>query len=139
MNTKKILLYIEPKAVVEPISSFTMSFARLYDARVFALSIIKHPLPEVKTRIEEEAWKRLYEIEEDAFETGVKISLLLEEIDTMTPSALTKKLIDLIQTFQADILIISNNVKLNIKELTGEITIPVIIVPLSHNIISKEV
>lgn len=131
----KLLLYIEPKAVVEPISSFTMSLARLYDARVFALSIISRPLPEVKTRTEESAWKRLYEIEEDAFEAGIKISLLLEEIDSMTHSALTKKLIDLAQTFQSDILIISNNVKLNIKELTGQITIPVIVVPPGNNII----
>lgn len=134
MTPKKILLYIEPKTEIEKISRFTMDLAKQYDARVFALVIIKSALagiPKVKTRTEEQAWKRLYEIEEDAFESEVKISLLLEEIEPMNRNALTQKLINVALTFQAELIIFSSKAKLNLKKLTGRTTIPIIIVPTS--------
>jgi hypothetical protein len=139
MRIQKILLYIEPKALVEPISLFAMNLARPYDARVFALSIIKHQIPEIKARSEEQAWKRLYEIEEDAFEAGIKTSLLLEEIETVTQNRLTTKLINLCQTFKTDLLVVSSDAKLNIKKLIGETTIPIIIVPPIQNLSKLEV
>jgi hypothetical protein len=129
MNLKKILLYIEPRTNVELISQFTVNLTRQNDARLFALSIISRPEPSRKTRLEEEAWKRLYEVEEDAFESGIKISLLLEEIENMGRNALTQKLMTLASMFEADILIVQSNAKLNFKSLTGDATIPVIVVP----------
>lgn len=137
MTPKKILLYIESasdEGEIEKISRFTMDLAKQYDARVFALVIIKSVLdevPQVKSRSEEQAWKRLYEIEEDAFESEVKISLLLEEIKPMNRHALTQKLISVALTFQVELLILSSKAKLNFKKLTSETIIPIVIVPTS--------
>ena len=134
MNLKKILLYIEPKPGIETISQFTVNLARPYDARVFALSIIKRPVPDIKNKTEEQAWKRLYEVEEDAFETGIKISLLLEEIEIKNRNTLTQKLINLAATFQVDLIVVASDAKLNLKKLTSETAVPVIVVPLRQNL-----
>jgi nucleotide-binding universal stress UspA family protein len=139
MNLKRILLYIEPKTIVEPISKFTMSLAQSSDTRVYVLSVIQHPKPDVKTRVEEQAWKRLYEVEEDAFEAGVKTSLLLEEIDLLTPVKLSDKIINVAQTFLSDALVLSNETKCNIKKIIDEMTIPVIIVPEREKLNVQEV
>ena len=139
MKIKNILLYIEPKDIVEPISQFTMKLAQVSDARVIVLSVIQHPKPEVKSRIEEQAWKRLYEVEEDAFEAGIRTSLLLEELDLLTTNTLTEKIINLAKTFQADALILANDTKINIKKLIQEMTIPVIVIPVKKNLKVQEV
>jgi hypothetical protein len=131
MTINKILLYIEPNNAIETISQFAVNLAKRYDARLIALSIIKHPSPEIKSRSEDQAWKRLYEIEEDAFEIGIKISLLLEELAPRNQHSLTQKLINLCSTFQVDMVIISNQAKFNLKTLTTETTIPLIVVPES--------
>ncbi len=129
MKFEKILLYVEPKTAIDTISRFTINLARPNKARVFALSIILHPLQKIKTRIDEQAWKRLYEIEEDAFEAGVKISLLLEELDKMSRDNLTQKLIDLSRSYRVDLIIFASNAKININKLNSGITIPIFIVP----------
>jgi len=134
MTINKILLFVEPNTDIEPISQFAVKLAKRHDARLIALSIVKCPTPEIKSRSEEQAWKRLYEIEEDAFETDIKISLLLEELEPINQHTLTQKLIDLTFTFQIDMVIISNQAKINLKNLTNEITIPIIVVPESKSI-----
>jgi hypothetical protein len=129
MKLDKILLYVEPKSAVDTISRLTINLARSNNARVFALSIIQHPTQKIKTRIDEQAWKRLYEIEEDAFEAGIKISLLLEELEKMSQDNLTQKLIDLSKSYRVDLIIFSSSAKININKLSSGITIPIFIVP----------
>ncbi|MBS4016294.1 MAG: universal stress protein [Candidatus Latescibacteria bacterium] len=129
MNIKNILVCLETRNPVEPISQFTVKLAQTYDARLFALTIIKQPSPDIKTRTDERAWKRLYEIEEDAFEAGIKISLLLEEIDELNRTAITDKIISIIKHFSIGMLVVSGNAKINIKDLISGLTIPVIVFP----------
>lgn len=129
MKLEKILLYVEPKTAVDTISRFTINLARPNNARVFVLSIVLHPMQKIKTRIDEQAWKRLYEIEEDAFEAGIKISLLLEELEKISRDNLTQKLIDLSKSYQVDLIIFASNAKININKLNSGITIPIFIVP----------
>ncbi len=131
MKLEKILLYVEPKANIELISQFTINLAQQNNARVFALSMIPHSIPQIKTRLDEQAWKRLYEIEEDAFEAGIKISLLLEELEKMNRENLTQKLIDISKSFQVDAVIFYSTAKININKLIGEIKLPVYIIPSS--------
>ena len=138
MKIEKILVYIEPTAKVEPLSQFAVELARSNDARVFALSIIKSPSPEKKSRTEEQAWKRLYEVEEDAFEIGIKSSLLLEEMEKTNQNSLTEKILELCKMFVMDILIISSDAKVNLKKMAGAMTIPVIIVPCPKNLIERK-
>jgi hypothetical protein len=138
MKIEKILVYIEPTAKVEPLSQFAVELARSNDARVFALSIIKSPSTEKKSRTEEQAWKRLYEVEEDAFEIGIKSSLLLEEMEKTNQNSLTEKILELCKMFVMDILIISSDAKVNLKKMAGAMTIPVIIVPCPKKLIERK-
>ncbi|MCX8015326.1 MAG: hypothetical protein N2748_04835, partial [candidate division WOR-3 bacterium] len=100
MKIKNILIYLEPNTIVEPISQFTLNLANFYQARVVALSIIKRPNLTIKTRSDENAWRRLYEIEEDAFQADIKISLLLEEIEQVNQHQITQKIISIINSFK---------------------------------------
>jgi hypothetical protein len=134
MNIKNILICLEPRNPVELIAQFTINLAQTYDARLFALVIIKQPSPDIKTRTDERAWKRLYEIEEDAFEAGVRISLLLEEIDDLNRTAITDKIISIIKHFSIGMLVVSANAKINIKDLTSGLAIPVIVFPQPEKI-----
>ncbi len=130
---KNILVCLETKNQVEPIAQFAIRIAQVYEARLFALVIIKRAVPGIKTRQDELAWKKLYEIEEDAFEAGIKISLLMEEIDDRTRREKTNKLISIINNFSIDMLVMFSNAKINIKELTRGLTIPIIVFPISKS------
>lgn len=129
MKIEKILVYIEPKKDSHSVSMFAITLACHYSAQIIAVSIIKHHPTTVKSRIEDYAWQKLYEFEEDAFEKGVKISLLLEEVDELSRSNITKKLTNLTQTFQPDILILSNQAQLNVSKFIANASIPTIFVP----------
>jgi len=130
---KNILLYIEPSSKVEQISHYSMNLAKPTEARVFVLTVIKSPAPEIKSRCEEQAWKRLYEVEEDAFEFGIKTSLLLEEMEKIDQDKLTGKILELCKMFHIDTLIVSSDATINFKKLVTTMTIPVIIVPYNQN------
>lgn len=138
MIVKNILVYLEPKNTVDEISRFTINLAVINNARLFALSIIKRPDPNIKTRTDEQAWKRLYEIEEDAFEAGVKISLLLEELDEPNRTNISQKIIAIVNAFSIDMLIIFNNAKTYMNNLTCGLNIPVIVYPHSPRIRESE-
>ncbi|MCX8015332.1 MAG: universal stress protein [candidate division WOR-3 bacterium] len=127
----KILVYFEPTAQIDKLSEFTIALARQYNSRIFALTIIKPPVTHLENKAnEEKAWKRLYEFEEDAFQYGIKISLLLEELDTINQKTVTEKIIETASAFQIDLLIINNNAKVSLKKLVRSLTIPTIIIPL---------
>lgn len=130
MKIKNILVYLEPHSVVEPISHFTINLAIFYQARLFALSVVKRPSLAIKSRTDENAWRRLYEIEEDAFQADIKISLLLEEIEQVNRHQISQKIISIIKSFNIDMLVLYNNAKINIKDLTSGAQVPIIIYPL---------
>ncbi len=120
---EKILLYIENRESKE-LALWTLKLARQLNARIFAVFVISdanlppaaNPKPKRrKTDQEETAWKTLYEIEDDAFEENVKISLILEEGLPMT------KLIEVLQSFELDGIVVSRQSKLDLKELISRI------------------
>lgn len=117
---EKILLYIDSKESAKILASLTLKFAKIFNARIFAVFIInqidlkpkvKNKLKKTTSNQEETAWSVLYEIEDDAFEENVKISLIVEE------GKPEDKLIDLFQSFEIDVMIISGYSKLEFEEL----------------------
>ncbi|MCX7784968.1 MAG: hypothetical protein N2201_01875 [candidate division WOR-3 bacterium] len=138
MKIEKILVYIEPKNDFRSVAMFAITLARHYSAQIIAVSIIKHHSATVRSRTEDYAWQKLYEFEEDAFENEVKISLLLEEVDALSRNNITKKLANLTQTFQPDLLVLSNQVQLNISKFITNTTIPTVFVPQNHNILCQK-
>jgi nucleotide-binding universal stress UspA family protein len=117
---EKILLYIDNKESAKKLALWTLKFAKIFNARIFAVYIINQidSKPKVKTKSrkinsnqEETAWSILYEIEDDAFEENVKISLIVEE------GRPEDKLIDFFQSFEIDVMIVSGHSKLEFEEL----------------------
>jgi len=120
---EKILLYAENRESAKALAAWTLKLAKILNARIFAVFIINDsaltPQP-AKTKIkrnradssrEEAAWATLYEIEDDAFEENVKISLILEE---GTPET---KLIEVLQSFELNGIVVSGQSNLDFNEL----------------------
>lgn len=114
---QKVLLYVDDRPESEKAATEALRLARTCDARIFATWV----MPETGTQtavaqptkrragkrkaqpgseLEEHAWSRLYEIEDDAFEQNVKISLLLEAGNR------DDKLLALIDSYQLDALML---------------------------------
>lgn len=117
---EKILLYVENRESSPALATWTLKLARMLNARIFAVFVINDstsppvtdPKPKRhKTDREETAWATLYEIEDDAFEENVKISLIIEE------GRPEDKLIEVLKSFELDGMIISSQSKLDLKEL----------------------
>ncbi|MEO0072787.1 MAG: hypothetical protein ABIK10_05080 [candidate division WOR-3 bacterium] len=134
MSIKNILIYLTSKTELPLLSKFTLELTNFYDARLFALTVIPQPKTYLKTRAEEYAWRKLYELEEDAFEADRKISLLLEEVSKINQKILTNKIIEIARSYQIDLLVLPDNAKVQIAELTKELKIPVLIFPITKRL-----
>jgi len=118
---EKILLYVENRESSQALALWTLKIARKLNARIYAVFVIndstlKPPVTNPKSKRhktdqEETAWATLYEIEDDAFEENVKISLIIEE------GRPEDKLIEVLKSFELDGMIISSQSKLDFKEL----------------------
>jgi nucleotide-binding universal stress UspA family protein len=114
---QRILLYVDDRPESEKAASEALRLARSCDARVFATWVMPEtdpapvaPQPAKRragkrkaqpgSELEEHAWSRLYEIEDDAFEQNVRISLLLET------GRRDEKLLALIDSYQLDALML---------------------------------
>lgn len=134
MSIKNILIYLTSKTELPLLSKFTLELTNFYDARLFALTVIPQPKTHLKTRAEEYAWRKLYELEEDAFEADRKISLLLEEVSKLNQKMLTNKIIEIARSYEIDLLVLPDNAKVQITELTKELKIPVLIFPITKSL-----
>lgn len=114
---QKVLLYVDDRPESEKAASEALRLARVCDARIFATWVMPGTVPvttvsqpakrragkrkvQPGSELEEHAWSRLYEIEDDAFEQNVKISLLLETGNR------DDKLLALIDSYQLDALML---------------------------------
>ncbi|MCS7257758.1 MAG: hypothetical protein NZ601_00070 [candidate division WOR-3 bacterium] len=134
MTIKNILIYLSSRTELPLLSKFTLELTNFYNARLFALTIIPQAKTHLKTRAEEHAWRKLYELEEDAFEADRKISLLLEELDKVNQKTLTSKIIEIALSYKIDLLVLPDNIKLQIPRLLKELGIPVLIFPISKTL-----
>ena len=79
---ERILLYVEDTPGMAAAVAWTLRLAKGMSCRVFALSVVNPDAPRRRdtqtSDAEERAWSLLYEIEDDAFQKNVRISLLLE-------------------------------------------------------------
>jgi len=124
----RILLYVDERPESRAAAALALRMAKLCDARLFAVSVLAEP-PEAagsqahkstsaqehkaagagkrrrgrgpSTEPEEQAWSRLYEIEDDAFEQDVKISLLLDNGNR------DERVLALVDNYQVDALLIA--------------------------------
>jgi len=117
-ETPKLMLLVEDGVPVERSLERALTLARELGARVIAVSIIGgNDAPAGPDRdqhlsdLEEAAWARLYEVEEEAFSRDVKVSLLLEQGDPLD------RLLDLAESYEVGILLLDAASRLPTAEL----------------------
>jgi nucleotide-binding universal stress UspA family protein len=121
-ETRKLMLLVEAGIPVERSLERTLTFARELGARVIAVSIInENDAPAGPGRdqhmsdLEESAWARLYEVEEEAFSRDVRVSLLLEQGEPVD------RLLELCESYEVDILLLDAASRLSTAELVGRV------------------
>jgi nucleotide-binding universal stress UspA family protein len=124
----RLLLYVDERPESLAAAGPALRLARLCDARLFAVSVVpespnsrRRRRREPGSEPEEQAWSRLYEIEDDAFEQEVKISLLLES------GSRDERILALIDSYQADALILGSRSLAGWEQLIERCSKPVIL------------
>lgn len=130
---QRILVYMDHRSESLQAAALGLRLAQLSAGRVFAVEIL-NPLTagapkelfvgrsrQKRREPEEAAWRRLYEIEEDAFEADVRISLLLERGDR------DDVLLNLIASYQLDVLIIGSRTTEGWEQLIARCPVTVIL------------
>ena len=123
---ERIILYVDDTPGMASAAAFAMRLAKGMSCRVFALAVVA---PESQRRrdaqssdAEERAWSHLYEIEDDAFEKNVRISLLLENGDPL------QQLVNLSASYGAELVVVSADCRLTCSELVRQSGRPVVFV-----------
>ncbi len=123
---ERILLYVDATPGMATSAAWALRLAKGMSVRVFALSVVNPDAPrrrDTQTSDDEErAWSGLYEIEDDAFQRNVRISLLLETGDPL------QKLISLSASYDAELVVVSADCRLTCSELVRQSSRPVVFV-----------
>ena len=123
---ERALLYVEDTPGMPTAVAWAMRLAKGMSCRVFALSVIspdtQRRRDNQKSDAEERAWSMLYEIEDDAFQQNVRISLLLESGEPLS------RLISVSTSYDAELIILSADCRLMVAELVRQSSRPVVFV-----------
>lgn len=118
MMIERILLLVTDTPAMAATAAWTLGLARDLSARLFAIAMLG---PADLPADEERAWKLLYEIEDDAFEQNVKVSLLLEA------GAPLDRLPTLAANYEVGLVVASADCQLDPAELVRRSPRPVVI------------
>jgi nucleotide-binding universal stress UspA family protein len=123
---ERLLLYVEATPGMARTTAWTLELARTLSCRVFAVAVMNAPsAAAAKSRAddaEERAWGLLYEIEDDAFDKDVKISLLLEQGDQL------QRVLDLSANYDVGLIVAGADCRLPAVELVRRSSRPVVFV-----------
>jgi len=123
---ERIMLYVEDTPGMPAAVAWALRLAKGMSCRVFALSVIDPDAPRRRdaqsSDLEERAWSLLYEIEDDAFQQNVRISLLLESGQPLS------KLASLSASYDAELVVASADCRLTVSELVRQSSRPVVFV-----------
>ncbi len=120
------MLYVDDSPGMPTTAAWALRLAKGMSCRVFALSVINPESPRRRdtqtSDAEERAWSQLYEVEDDAFQKNVRISLLLETGDPL------QQLVSLSTSYDAELLVVSADCRLTCSELVRQSARPVVFV-----------
>lgn len=125
---KDLLIWVVDTKNLQPAVRWTLDLARALTARVYAVYILPEGTAKRKgnrqsgSEPEEKAWELLYEVEDEAFEQNVRISLLMENGDPLT------RLCELINIYKVDLVVASADCPLPAEELIRHSPRPVVFV-----------
>jgi nucleotide-binding universal stress UspA family protein len=122
---KQLLIWVNETPEFHAAAAWTIDLARILSAQVYAVYIMPADArakkgKRVNSEQEEKAWQVLYEIEDEAFEQNVRVSLLLETGDPL------QRLCELSASYKTDLLVVSANCPVPAAELVRHSPKPVI-------------
>jgi nucleotide-binding universal stress UspA family protein len=113
---ERILLCVDDTPGLGRTAAWALDLARALSCRLFAVAVIARP------DAEERAWELLYEIEDDAFEQNVRVSLLLESGEALP------QLARLAASYGVDLVVAGADTRLPAGELVDQSPRPVVFV-----------
>lgn len=120
------MLYVDDTPGLPAAVAWTLRLAKALSCRVYALAVIGQDAPRRRgaksSDMEERAWSLLYEIEDDAFQEDVRISLLLESGKPLP------RLASLSSSYDAELVVASADCRLAVPELVRRSSRPVVFV-----------
>lgn len=123
---ERVLLYVEDTPGMPTTVAFALRLAKAMSCRVFTLSVVNSEAPRRRgsqaSDDEERAWSMLYEIEDDAFQQNVRISLLLESGEPLS------RLVSVSTSYDTELVILSADCRLMVAELVRQSNRPVVFV-----------
>ncbi|MEO0069398.1 MAG: universal stress protein [candidate division WOR-3 bacterium] len=128
---KQILVWVDDREATRAQVKWAIELARVLTAQLYAVYILplepethrkRKPIPR-----EEKAWEVLYEVEDEAFEQQVRISLLIETGDPI------EKLCELLRSYKIDLLVVSASCSIPAIELIRHSPQPVVFIKQNNN------
>ncbi len=121
---ERLLLFVDDTPGAAHAAAWALELARGLGCRVFAVAVLDSqrgapgsgPAPEA----EEQAWQRLYEIEDDAFDSDVRISLLLDQGKPLD------RLVQLGSSYEVELIVVPADSRLNAADLIRQSERPVV-------------
>ncbi len=123
----KIVLYVEEGPSADRAVRAALALARKLGARLFAVYVLDStdkPMRPGRGRrsgdAEEKAWRMLYEIEDDAFEQEISVSLLLEQGRPID------RVLEVCRSYDAGLLVVAPDTRLGSADVLANSPIPVV-------------
>jgi nucleotide-binding universal stress UspA family protein len=122
---ERILLNVEDTPGLARAAAWTLKLAQSSSSRVFAVCVMDTSVQRTRQQagsVEERAWELLYEIEDDAFQQNVKVSLMLEQGEPL------RRILHLSVSYEVDLIVTSADCRLPALELVKQCARPVVFV-----------
>ncbi|MCR4423841.1 MAG: universal stress protein [candidate division WOR-3 bacterium] len=126
---EQILLWLDDSAAARAAATWALNLAQHLSARVYALYILppEHKpatsrTRKVSTEKEEKAWELLYEVEDEAFNQNVRISLLLESGEPL------ERFREILTGYNPDLIVVGTAGPLSSEEIIRQSPQPVVFV-----------
>lgn len=123
---RRMLLYIDEKSRSKRVVDWTLKIAKVLKSRVYALyplysqriedraRELKKKSEDIRSQMEEEGWSYLYQIEDEAFEREVKVSLFLEEGEGIS------LVNSMVESYEIDMIVLGVSAGIEIEKLIRE-------------------
>ncbi len=132
---ERILLLVDDTPESKTVVEWTLTLARKLKSRVIAAYIIDDRPPgsdreaeDQLAAIEEKAWQVLYEVEDDASDREIKVSLLLDQ------GKLLERLLELGRSYDVQLVVVGSRPRLPAGELVNRSPAPVLFVNESREV-----
>jgi len=131
---ERIFLYVDGSAAARRAARWAISRAKEWQSRLYVLHVVDtravvalarrtgRARRKIEDKLEEEGWRNLYAIEDDAFESEVKISLIMEN------GLPRERISELAKSYEADLVVVGYNPAVDHSKLIKHSSCTVVVI-----------